>query len=412
MSLLLDALKKAANEKKSADSSNTDGAESEGLKLESVEAPEAAQQEMSNSSAEGAGTKSEPSGDDNLQLDDSDRLSQYAASVATTSTVSDEALQILVHKANKQFKSSQSLIWGSVFFVALGVLVTGGIYFFLGMTDDLAAIESKHKQVMKSVTDTRLSRSVTEKIERQMALDNVQKIAEDSTGKDTVPGQITTQAASRADNQKTQKNLVIKKQKKLDPIDVLTTKAWYAYKEGDYETARSVYTKVLAREQTNRDALLGIAAIAVKQGDIGSAKSIYSELVQLNPRDPIAVAALSNLGSSDLERTSLNELNESKLKLMIRKNSEPSHLYFALGNIYSQQLRWPEAQKSYFNAWQSDNANADYAFNLAVSLDQMGKQKEAINFYKMSLSNMGKGNTQFSVGSIESRLQQLTGGQE
>jgi tetratricopeptide (TPR) repeat protein len=153
--------------------------------------------------------------------------------------------------------------------------------------------------------------------------------------------------------------------------------------------------------------LLGIAAIAVKQGDIESAKSIYKELVQLDPRDPIAVAALSNL-----EKRTLGELGETKLKLMIRKNSEPSHLYFALGNIYSRQSRWPEAQQSYFNAWQSDTNNADYAFNLAVSLDQMGKQKEAIKFYKTSLANAKSGNTQFSIEVAESRLQQLSDGQK
>lgn len=186
---------------------------------------------------------------------------------------------------------------------------------------------------------------------------------------------------------------------------MLATKAWNAYIAEDYETAASIYKQVLGREKNNRDALLGIAAIAVKQDDIESARSIYGELVRLNPRDPIAVAAISNL-----QNKTTSERDESKLKLMIRQSDNPSHLYFALGNIYSQQSRWPEAQQSYFRAWQSDNKNADYAFNLAVSLDQMGKQIEAVKFYKKSLMNAESGNTQFSIEAAESRLQQLNDG--
>ena len=94
---------------------------------------------------------------------------------ATPLTVSDEALEVLVHKANRQFKSSQALIWGGVLVATLSILITGGVYFYYSMAEDVASIERKHKLVMRTVTDTQLSRSVTEKIEQQIALEAQQK---------------------------------------------------------------------------------------------------------------------------------------------------------------------------------------------------------------------------------------------
>ena len=392
MSLLLDALKKAAKEKQSADSSNTDGETDEGLVLDSLD--ESVVEDLAAGENDSSTHVRQDTDFDKSVASLSDGMS------ATPLTVSDEALDVLVHKANKQYKSNRAVVWGSIFFTSVAIMILGGVYFYFSMTDDLESIEKRHRLVMRSVTDTQLSRAVTEKIEKQNALEAAQKKIKAPVKKETM--QTVLKQKTKTENNQ----LVIKKINKVDPIDVLATKAWTAYIEEDYNTAKSVYKKVLNREENNRDALLGLAAIAVKQGDIESAKSIYGELVELNPRDPIAVAALSNL-----ETVNLNNLGESKLKLMIRKNSNPSHLYFALGNVYSQQSRWPEAQKSYFNAWQSDTNNADYAFNLAVSLDQLGKQKEAIKFYKTSLTNANLGNTQFSVEAAESRLLQLSGGQ-
>ena len=67
---------------------------------------------------------------------------------------------------------------------------------------------------------------------------------------------------------------------------------------------------------------------------------------------------------------------------MLQNSPDDTHLNFALGNVYAQQNKWKLAQQSYFNAWQHDNENADYIFNLAVSMDQLGKQKQAVDLYR------------------------------
>lgn len=402
MSLLLDALKKAAKDKRNSDDSNPENIAAESLELESLDEGDSsvADSSQTESVTEGAKDDSSSSHASDIQKDDqADEIN------VSRLTVSDEALQILVHKTNKQFKARQRLVWSSIFLLTLTLLVSGGAYFYIRMIDDVEAVERRHKLVMRSVTDTRLSRSVTEKVEQQQAM--LAKEAKQNTKEARAITKVQSGEVVEKDTSITQKKLTLKKTKKPDPIGLLVNKAWMDYEAGDYESAKSQYDGVLKRERNNRDALLGIAAIAVRQDEIDMARLIYERLVQLDPRDPIAIAALSNL-----DTVSVDSLSESKLKLMIRHNEKAPHLYFALGNIYSQQKKWPEAQQAYFSAWQNDDKNADYAFNLAISLDQMGKQGEAMEFYEMSLSNAESRTAQFSTETVRDRLQQLSGGQD
>jgi tetratricopeptide (TPR) repeat protein len=43
---------------------------------------------------------------------------------------------------------------------------------------------------------------------------------------------------------------------------------------------------------------------------------------------------------------------------------------------------WPQAQQAYFQAHHLEPDNADYAYNLAVSLDHLRQPKLALNFYR------------------------------
>jgi uncharacterized protein HemY len=70
---------------------------------------------------------------------------------------------------------------------------------------------------------------------------------------------------------------------------------------------------------------------------------------------------------------------------MLAKNPNDANLHVALGNLYAEQNQWPAAQQAYFDAY-SLNGSADNAFNLAVSLDQMGKPKLALPYYQRALA--------------------------
>jgi len=148
------------------------------------------------------------------------------------------------------------------------------------------------------------------------------------------------------------------------------------------------------------DAILGMAAIAVKNMDYKKAIVGYSLLLKLNPRDQVAMAAMTNL-----ERLTTDAMDESKLKFMLQQQPSATHLNFALGNYYAKKDQWPEAQSEYFKAWQGNSKNADYVYNLAVSLDQLGKTKQALRFYKESLLLSSEQNIGFSKSDVNNRIE-------
>ncbi len=160
---------------------------------------------------------------------------------------------------------------------------------------------------------------------------------------------------------------------------------------------------MLAREPANRDALLGLAAIDVRGGHLDAAESRYLKLIEIDPRDSQAVASLIAL------RGPLDPVaSESRLKTLIASQPEAAHLYFSLGNQYAQQSRWSEAQAAYFKAYSVDPENADYAFNLAVSLDQLRQRKLALEFYQRALALADKRAASFPPAQARARVQELS----
>lgn len=221
------------------------------------------------------------------------------------------------------------------------------------------------------------------------------------------PALVRKQAAVtnvHANKQVTKKPIQIRKKTLEDPIGVLLARGYAAFNKSDYQTAESVYNKVISRDKNNHDALLGLAAIALKQNRNDVAKQIYSKLLVLDPKDSFAKAGLSALIN---QKNSY--LNESQLKIMLREQPDAGHLYFALGNILLNQNRYAEAQTAFFSAWSTNKSNTDYAFNLAVSLDHLGKTENALEFYELTIKLFKKTGGNVSVDKINQRMQLIKG---
>ncbi|VAW54718.1 hypothetical protein MNBD_GAMMA07-1027, partial [hydrothermal vent metagenome] len=178
--------------------------------------------------------------------------------------------------------------------------------------------------------------------------------------------------------------------------------AYNEFHNKNYNISKKFYTKVLSNDIKNRDALLGLAAIAIKNNNYEYARQKYLYLLKLNPRDSVAIAGLSSLNNN-----ANSQLSESQLKFLLKQKPDSSHLYFALGTLYSTQKKWPEAQSAYFNAWSSDNKNSDYTYNLAVSLDHLNKKKQALKFYLLSLKLQAASGGNFSESNTQKRIQIL-----
>jgi Tfp pilus assembly protein PilF len=186
-------------------------------------------------------------------------------------------------------------------------------------------------------------------------------------------------------------------------VDPLVQQGYQAFQNNDLAGARDSYQKALAREPNNRDALLGLAAIDVRNGQLESAEARYLKLLEADPRDSQAVAGLLALrGRLD------PAASESRLKTLIASQPASAELQFALGNQYAQQSRWSEAQAAFFKAYAIDSENADYAFNLAVSLDQLHQRKPALDYYQRALGLAAKRAATFDPAQARTRVQELS----
>ena len=220
----------------------------------------------------------------------------------------------------------------------------------------------------------------------------------------TVIGESKNQVAP-ADDQKSA--IHIEHNHEINIVDPVLLAAWLAYQNGNFDVASEHYSHVLSQDAENhlspsRDALLGMAAIAQQRSQDQVAARFYNQMLALNPLDPDAHAGMTSLlGEKGLART------ESRLKLLLVQHPEAAALHFALGNHYAELSLWAEAEQAYFSACELDTDNAQYTFNLAISLDHLGQLKQAEHYYRRALQLDSSGNAGFDHPQTQFRLDEL-----
>ncbi len=417
MSLLLDALKKAAQEKQDADSADINAEAYAGPDIEDDAGLELQQQddngledaqvteELELVLEEDAEAPAEEYQKDYIsvteQIPDHDFKERYIS--PTPSTVSDEALQLLIHKTNNQHKKSRVMTWGSVVIGALFLLSLSGSYFYFNMLEEIESMQRKHQIALATLkSKTKIEENLTSLAvmpDSGKQLETEKKPSAKAIKSDNT---FSNKEGNSGLNQQASKAFSVQRAEKRDPVSEALERGWLAYQNKDYVLSKKEYEKVLETEPNNHDALLGMAAVSLQQEDVETAREIYIKLLERDPRDPHAHAGLANIA-----QTSGASLSESKLKQLIEYRPDDAHLQFALGNVYVRNKSWPEAQQAFFNAWKADSGNADYAYNLAVSLDQLGKHREAKAYYEDSLKLAAGKNISFSQDAVKSRLAYL-----
>ncbi len=180
-------------------------------------------------------------------------------------------------------------------------------------------------------------------------------------------------------------------------VDPLPGSAYLAYRSGKLDDAQKLYGEMLDKDAHNVDALLGLASIAQQHGDEMAAARHYTRVLALDPRNAAANAGISAMNT--------DEQNESHLKTLLDEQRGSAPLHFALGNHYAEQSRWGEAQQSYFSALALEPDNAQFAFNLAISLDHLGQDRSAAQHYRHALQ-LDQANT-LDHARIERRMLEL-----
>jgi Tfp pilus assembly protein PilF len=185
-------------------------------------------------------------------------------------------------------------------------------------------------------------------------------------------------------------------------LNARIAEAWDNAQKGKLAEAEAGYESVLSVDRHNVDAMLGLASLAWQQGRTERAGELYGRILEIDPQNSAAQSGLIGLlGRAD------PVASESRLRNLIAR--EPSgQLYFTLGNLYASQSQWAQAQQAYFQAFQSEPGNPDYAFNLAVGLDRLGQRKPALDYYRKAVDlSFARGRAGFDQKAAIARIAQL-----
>jgi Tfp pilus assembly protein PilF len=175
-----------------------------------------------------------------------------------------------------------------------------------------------------------------------------------------------------------------------------------ALRQGHLSSARSSYAAAITQDPANLDSVLGMATIEARSGNRPAAALQYRRALELDSRNPTALAGLAAL--ADFSRP---EAIEAQLRSDLLRFPESSALHFTLGNVYSSQKRWTEAQAEYFEAHRLDPGSADVMFNLAVSMDNLGQTRLAAGFYRRALESAPGQSAQFDTNAVARRLAEI-----
>jgi tetratricopeptide (TPR) repeat protein len=195
--------------------------------------------------------------------------------------------------------------------------------------------------------------------------------------------------------------MTISHQPQISPLDSFLTQAYTALQLGNTASAWESYRFALAIDAHNRDALLGLAVISQRQQQSAAALHYYQQVLQIDPRDPVANAGLASFAGTD------RELTESRLTQLLAQQPSAT-LHFALGNHYAQQSRWGDAHVAYGHSLALEPNNALFTVSLAVSLDHLQRTSLALQHYQLALARDNVTIHSFDHPKIQQRIEQLS----
>jgi Tfp pilus assembly protein PilF len=261
--------------------------------------------------------------------------------------------------------------------------------------------ESKQKVVQNTSTDTH--KKIAEQ-QKQSLLKPQQKLPhspQQAEIKELKDFQAKKRPKPQPQNTTTPGIHTLRKNQITQSINQALSTGYDAFQRGNDSTALRSYLNVLRQDENNRDALFGLAALALRNGNKPQAQDYYRRILQRYPQDKHAQVGLIN--SLDNH----NGSNETQLKMLLEQTPESAYIHFSLGNFYASKERWAQAQSAYFNAYRYDKAQADYAYNLAISLDQLNQPRTALVYYQQALQQSQNQAIHFNPETVRQRIQTI-----
>ena len=181
--------------------------------------------------------------------------------------------------------------------------------------------------------------------------------------------------------------------------------AYAAFQSGNSAEATRLYKDVLKQDPTQRDAWLGLAVIAHNNNQLEAAMDAYKRVLRLEPQNATALAGLTALNNNADEPR-----QESRLRELLARSPQEADLNHSLALVLSGERRWSEAQQLFFKAHTLAPQEPQFAYNLAVALDQLRRPTLAAQYYETAL-NLAQGKApSFDETRARSRLAALRAG--
>lgn len=198
------------------------------------------------------------------------------------------------------------------------------------------------------------------------------------------------------------KRLEIRHDVPEEAVDEAVQAGYKAYQSGDLASARAAYVRALQANPRERDALLGMAAIAARQGRPDEAERLYRKQLDYDPLDEVAKAGLTGIskGMGVRER-------EAALRNLGDQPASSAQTAVQLGNLYASEKRWNEAQQQYFRALTLEPASPDHAFNLAISLEHLDQPRLALEYYQKAQTLAAQRKPGFDPAELKTRIEAL-----
>ena len=162
----------------------------------------------------------------------------------------------------------------------------------------------------------------------------------------------------------------------------LVDAAAMAEQRGDFQTAASYYRGIYERDQSNLDAVLGLARSLRQMDRPKEARALVERSMAQRPQD---VRLLAELGKAQLGADATLDAIESLSKADALKPGD-WEVNSALGVAYDRQGMYEQAERRYRQALQASPDNVTVLNNLGLSLAQSGRLAQGVEALERAVS--------------------------
>lgn len=157
---------------------------------------------------------------------------------------------------------------------------------------------------------------------------------------------------------------------------------------GKIAIAEGYYRQALDVDPANPSAQQGLATVYQKAGKADDAQALYAEILSKDPENREALNNFMALISNKAPEEAATELEK-----MEQKNPDFSPIPAQLGVVYNKMNLHEKAAEKLARALDLEPKNVAYKYNLAVTMDLLGKKEEAADLYLSLVQDYNNGAT-------------------